>query len=146
VDANAHAIPNIGLSLPVEYKNGQKIDAKKCFQYKLDISWEISIGYCPFCVSAGDTENLFDGQTPSGCQLPAADAPLAPAAGPPPSANPSIANDGAGHTLAVWRAAYFEAPMQKLLAFARTPRFADRAKALNGYDVSGLGTVRYNAP
>ena len=105
VDANAHAIPNIGLSLPVEYQNGQKIDAKKCFQYKLDISWSVSIGYCPLCVSAGGTENLFDGQTPSSCTLPAADAPLAPAVGPPPSSSPAIANDGAGHTLAVWRAA-----------------------------------------
>ena len=50
------------------------------------------------------------------------------------------------YDIAVWRAAYFAEPMQKLLAFARTPRFAERAKALTGYDVSGLGTVRYNAP
>jgi excisionase family DNA binding protein len=50
------------------------------------------------------------------------------------------------YDLAVWRAAYFETPMQKLLAFARTQRFADRAKAVTGYDVSGLGTVRYNGP
>jgi excisionase family DNA binding protein len=50
------------------------------------------------------------------------------------------------YDLAVWRAAYFEAPMQKLLAFGRTSRFAERAKALGGYDVEGLGAVRYNAP
>ncbi len=50
------------------------------------------------------------------------------------------------YDLAVWRAAYFEAPMQKLLSFARTARFAERAKALTGYDVAGLGAVRYNAP
>jgi putative molybdopterin biosynthesis protein len=50
------------------------------------------------------------------------------------------------YDIAVWRAAYFAEPMQKLLAFARTPRFAERAKALTGYDVSGLGMVRYNAP
>lgn len=49
------------------------------------------------------------------------------------------------YDIAVWRAAYFEAPVQKLLAFTRTARFADRAKALAGYDVSGLGTVHYNA-
>lgn len=49
------------------------------------------------------------------------------------------------YDIAVWRAAYFEAPVQKLLAFTRTSRFADRAKALAGYDVSGLGTVHYNA-
>lgn len=50
------------------------------------------------------------------------------------------------YDMAVWRAAYFEAPMQKLLAFARSARFAERARTLAGYDVSGLGTVHYNAP
>ena len=50
------------------------------------------------------------------------------------------------YDIAVWRAAYFDQPVQKLLAFARTARFAERAKALTGYDVSGLGAVRYNAP
>ena len=49
------------------------------------------------------------------------------------------------YDIAVWRAAYFEEPMQRLLAFTRSPRFAARAEALAGYDVSGLGTVRYNA-
>jgi putative molybdopterin biosynthesis protein len=50
------------------------------------------------------------------------------------------------YDLALWRAVYFDEPMQRLLAFARTSRFAERAKSLTGYDVSGLGTVRYNAP
>ena len=49
------------------------------------------------------------------------------------------------YDIAVWRAAYFEEPMQKLLAFTRTARFAERAKTLAGYDVSGLGAVHYNA-
>lgn len=50
------------------------------------------------------------------------------------------------YDIAIWRAAYFDEPMQKLLAFARTARFVERAKALTGYDVSALGAVRYNAP
>jgi excisionase family DNA binding protein len=50
------------------------------------------------------------------------------------------------YDLALWRAAYFEPPMQRLMAFARTPRFAARAKALTGYDVAGVGAVRYNGP
>jgi len=50
------------------------------------------------------------------------------------------------YDLAIWRAAYFEAPVQKLLTFARGDRFAERAKALTGYDISGLGSVHYNAP
>jgi putative molybdopterin biosynthesis protein len=50
------------------------------------------------------------------------------------------------YDLAIWRAAYFQAPVQKLLAFARGERFAERAKALSGYDIDGLGTVHYNPP
>jgi molybdate-binding protein len=50
------------------------------------------------------------------------------------------------YDLAIWRAAYFQEPVQKLLTFARGPRFGERAKMLTGYDVSGLGTVHYNPP
>jgi len=39
----------------------------------------------------------------------------------------------------------FEPPLQRLLAFARTPPLAARAAALGGYDVSGLGSVVLNA-
>jgi len=49
------------------------------------------------------------------------------------------------YDLAMRRRDYFEAPVQRLLAFARETRFAQRAKSLGGYDVSGLGTVRFNA-
>ncbi len=41
---------------------------------------------------------------------------------------------------------YFEAPIQTLLAFARTPKFAARAAEMGGYNISGLGNVRYNGP
>ena len=44
------------------------------------------------------------------------------------------------------RRAWFEEPMQKLLAFARTASFAEKAEALGGYDASDLGTVQWNAP
>ena len=44
------------------------------------------------------------------------------------------------------RRAYFEPPFQKLLAFTRTPRFAEWAEELGGYDVSNLGRIVYNAP
>jgi excisionase family DNA binding protein len=40
----------------------------------------------------------------------------------------------------------FEPPFQKLLAFARGDAFRARAAELGGYDVTGLGKVRYNAP
>jgi excisionase family DNA binding protein len=41
---------------------------------------------------------------------------------------------------------YFGDGVQALMTFARTPAFAERARRLGGYDVSGLGTVRYNSP
>ncbi|UXZ55152.1 helix-turn-helix transcriptional regulator [Halomonas sp. 7T] len=43
------------------------------------------------------------------------------------------------------RRSYFEPAVQALFAFARTSRFAQRANTINGYDVSQLGRVLYNA-
>ncbi len=43
------------------------------------------------------------------------------------------------------RRAYFEPPLQKLIAFCRSAAFARRAGELAGYDVTGFGTVHYNA-
>ncbi|MBC7908271.1 MAG: helix-turn-helix transcriptional regulator [Rhodospirillaceae bacterium] len=45
----------------------------------------------------------------------------------------------------IHRQAYFEPAVQALLAFARTPTFAAKADALGGYDLAGLGEVRWNA-
>jgi putative molybdopterin biosynthesis protein len=47
--------------------------------------------------------------------------------------------------LVLRRRDYFEPPFQSLLAFARTEAFARRAAFLGGYDLEGLGDVRYNA-
>ncbi len=46
--------------------------------------------------------------------------------------------------LAIWRRAYFDPPMQKLLVFLKSDRFAERAAELGGYDLSGLGAVHHN--
>lgn len=47
--------------------------------------------------------------------------------------------------LLVDRKAWFQAPLQKLVAFFGTKQFADRAKAYGGYDVEELGEVIWNA-
>ena len=47
--------------------------------------------------------------------------------------------------LAMRRRAYFEPPVQNLLAFAKGDELAERARALGGYDVGELGSVRFNA-
>ncbi len=48
------------------------------------------------------------------------------------------------YDLLVWRREYFEAPMQRLLAFCASAAFQRRATEIGGYELSGLGTVRYN--
>lgn len=50
------------------------------------------------------------------------------------------------YDLVIWRRSAFEEPVQKLLAFARSEAFRERAAALGGYDVLRLGTVHYNGP
>ena len=47
--------------------------------------------------------------------------------------------------LAMRRRSYFQPPIQRLMAFARTERLARRAAAMGGYDITGLGAVQYNA-
>jgi hypothetical protein len=41
--------------------------------------------------------------------------------------------------------AWFDAPMQKLMAFCATEAFANKALAYGGYDTAHLGTVVWNA-
>lgn len=46
--------------------------------------------------------------------------------------------------LALWRRAWFDAPLQKLMRFLAGPACAERARELGGYDLSGLGRVHHN--
>ena len=46
--------------------------------------------------------------------------------------------------LLVWRKAWFDPPYQRLVALSRTEKFADKAKALGGYDLSDFGAVHFN--
>jgi len=48
------------------------------------------------------------------------------------------------YDLLLWRRAYFEPPLQSLLAFCKTRAFAAKVKDLGGYDIAGLGKVRFN--
>jgi len=50
------------------------------------------------------------------------------------------------YDLALHRRDFFEPPFQALLRFAQSEALAQRAVELGGYDVSGLGTVRFNGP
>lgn len=50
------------------------------------------------------------------------------------------------YDLLVRRRQYFSPAFQKLLAFTRQASFQERAESLGGYDIGGIGQVRYNAP
>jgi putative molybdopterin biosynthesis protein len=50
------------------------------------------------------------------------------------------------YDLVVWRRAYFEPPLQSLMAFTRTAAFVERARQSAGYDVTDLGRVHFNGP
>ncbi|WP_375594891.1 helix-turn-helix transcriptional regulator [Algihabitans albus] len=50
------------------------------------------------------------------------------------------------YDLLVGRRAYFEPPLQTLFAFARTSAFAQKAEAMGGYGIAGLGRSHFNGP
>jgi len=50
------------------------------------------------------------------------------------------------YDLLVRRRDYFSPPVQRLFAFAGSGQLKTRAAQMGGYEVSGLGTVRYNGP
>jgi len=49
------------------------------------------------------------------------------------------------YDLVVDRRAWFDPPMQTLMAFCRSPAFTARAAALSGYDISGQFRVHFNS-
>lgn len=107
VSANAHALPDITLKMPTRFVNGGLQDSTKCFMYNLDVTWEASVGVCPFCLSKSGKEPIFHGSNPSPCALPKSmstegDSARIAETPAPPSAGPSMAVDGFGHTLLVW--------------------------------------------
>ena len=48
------------------------------------------------------------------------------------------------YDLLIGRRAYFDRPMQLLMAFVNSSTFKQRASEMSGYDISGTGTIHYN--
>ncbi|MEP3047058.1 MAG: substrate-binding domain-containing protein [Roseibium sp.] len=48
--------------------------------------------------------------------------------------------------LLIDRKSFFSNPVQQLLTFAKTPGFTHKAEAMGGYDLTGLGNVRWVSP
>ena len=50
------------------------------------------------------------------------------------------------YDLVVWRRSWFQPPLQRLMQFASTSTFRDRAAELGGYSLTSAGTVHFNGP
>jgi putative molybdopterin biosynthesis protein len=50
------------------------------------------------------------------------------------------------YDLAVWRAAFFEPPFQRLWRFCQGTQLRERANALGGYQLDRMGEVHFNGP
>lgn len=128
-DAQVHMIPQITADVPVNFSTQKILDVGACFSYRVDMTWHGSIGCIPrecalgvciggYCAyEASGIENIIKPNSakladlaPSfTCNPPgppaAASAIVAAAVDDPPlhSARPTIASDGFGNRLLLWR-------------------------------------------
>ncbi len=103
VSLNAFALPNFELTMPLVVEDNQfDADASQpCFEFALDVAYEVKVGWCPFCIKAGDVAELFDVQEPSACANRTARVARA-APDVPPVDRTSLAVDGAGLASLLW--------------------------------------------
>lgn len=106
VSLSAFALPHFELTMPLVIDDNQFDSAasQPCFEFALDVSWEVKVGWCPFCVKAGDIAELFDVQEPSACATRAARTARTSRGAPniPPIDRTSLAVDGVGLASMVW--------------------------------------------
>ncbi|MBY6204578.1 fibronectin type III domain-containing protein [Halomonas denitrificans] len=103
VSLNAFALPNFALTMPLVVEDNQ-FDAaasEPCFEFALDVAYEVKVGWCPFCIKAGDVAELFDVQEPSACANRTARVARA-APDVPPIDRTSLAVDGSGLASLLW--------------------------------------------
>lgn len=60
VDLTAAFEPGFRLSLPVQINNGVPQPPESCFNFRMDVSYSVSVGLCDLCVSASDSARLFN--------------------------------------------------------------------------------------
>lgn len=60
VDLTASFTPGFTLSLPVQINNGVPQPPESCFNFRMDVSYSVSVGLCDLCVSASDSARLFN--------------------------------------------------------------------------------------
>jgi hypothetical protein len=80
IDLQAAFTPSFGVRIPIVLVNGEISTAPQdlpCFNFDMDVSYEVSVGICDLCVQAGDEFQIFQVREPTGCTT---------APPPPPSA------------------------------------------------------------
>jgi hypothetical protein len=102
VSLSAFALPNFELTMPLVITENE-FDAQAsqpCFDFAIDVSWEVQVGWCPFCVKGGDLTNLFE-VLEGNCPARAARAPRTTPVIPPIDRT-SLAVDGLGQASMLW--------------------------------------------
>ncbi len=105
VSMTAFALPSIELGMPLVIEDNQiDTDASSpCFGFLLDVAYEVSVGWCPVCLTAGGEENILDEREPSGCQIPGSKMIFSKAIPAIPAVDrTAIAVDGLGESMIVW--------------------------------------------
>ncbi|MEN1729094.1 MAG: fibronectin type III domain-containing protein, partial [Pseudomonadota bacterium] len=106
VSLDAFALPNFTLTMPIVVEDNEinTQASQPCFDFALDVSWSVQVGWCPFCIKAGDLANLFRVQDGAGCSAEAPPRTLAAPTPPlvPPIDRTSLAADGQGRSSLVW--------------------------------------------
>jgi len=71
VNAAVTASPAFGVGMPIVIWNNvlDTNASKPCFEFVLDIAFEVAVGICPVCVEASHAENLVSESTPTGCTV-----------------------------------------------------------------------------
>jgi len=71
VDMDASFTPAFALAVTTVVKNANlsAAQSKECFEFTLDVAYDVSVGWCPLCVSFGDEERVIDENSGSGCPV-----------------------------------------------------------------------------
>jgi hypothetical protein len=111
IEGSVHAVPDIGMSMPMRFHNGSKQDLGACFWYHLHAWYYGKIGCCKcgLCKKSSGMETLFSGST-CGASTLASHAGYSTAQTQPPlvealEAAPELTTDGFGNTYATYMTA-----------------------------------------
>ncbi len=104
VEADAHALPAIGLAMPLVIDNNQFIEeeSQPCFKFLLDVMYQVKTGACPVCLEVGGEARLIDETEPANCGAPGFKQVDKGRSQPPSLGRPAITTNDMGDSLVAW--------------------------------------------